>query len=519
MTQVFDYVKQAFNLKSQNCYKQAIEMLYKALEIQSDNVEILSQLGELYYLLLNYERAKQYLEKVLAKNPKHVESLKILKEIHAAQQDYKKALKYAQAVFDIKNTSDSLSELIRILSKLGKPDKIKELAVSGDEKVMYEYAKALYDNAKSAAALEILESGEYSENEDMQILLGKIYFNRGDFEKSKEIFRNPALKTDNPEVLNYLGLFALEDLDFIEAIKMFSKASGLDKQNAVYFYNLANAYFYNGWLEEAVQTYLKAVCFAPDNMDYRYSLAYLYYESKQFDKAQSEVEFIFSNRPEHHPAVVLNALLKFENKDFLGAQKDLERNIANGDNSNFTLASLVKVYKELAMFDKARDIMLNIIAENPQNFNYKCDLAEICIREKKYSEALAIADGVIEQNKNFIAAYVLGAKAAFDMKDLEKTRFYAQNAVLLDINYPEGYYYLALARLEEKDYDEAAECMKRAVTSDVNNAKYYAGMSEIYKAAGDIKTALDYIKEAVSIDNSVEYKILYTELASLNRKK
>ena len=61
--------------------------------------------------------------------------------------------------------------------------------------------------------------------------------------------------------------------------------------------------------------------------------------------------------------------------------------------------------------------------------------------------------------------------------------------------------------------------MKRAIMYDLNNAKYYAEMSTLYKLNDDIKTALEYIKEAESIDGSTEYKILYKELASLNRGK
>ena len=60
--------------------------------------------------------------------------------------------------------------------------------------------------------------------------------------------------------------------------------------------------------------------------------------------------------------------------------------------------------------------------------------------------------------------------------------------------------------------------MKRAIMYDINNPEYYAKMAEIYKAKEDYKSAFEYIKEAESINGSVEYKILYKELASLSRK-
>ena len=76
--EVISYIKRAFELKSQECYKQAIEMLYKALETEPDNIEILFQVGELYFLLHNYDRAIQYLEKVLDPDEKHLPSLNLL---------------------------------------------------------------------------------------------------------------------------------------------------------------------------------------------------------------------------------------------------------------------------------------------------------------------------------------------------------------------------------------------------------------------------------------------------------
>ena len=102
--------------------------------------------------------------------------------------------------------------------------------------------------------------------------------------------------------------------------------------------------------------------------------------------------------------------------------------------------------------------------------------------------------------------------------DLETAKDYAQDAISLDMNSSDGYYYLALVREKMNDLDEAIECMKRAILYDLNNPKYYAKMSEIYKAKEDYKTALDYIKEAESISGANEYKLIYKDLASICRK-
>ena len=44
-------------------------------------------------------------------------------------------------------------------------------------------------------------------------------------------------------------------------------------------------------------------------------------------------------------------------------------------------------------------------------------------------------------------------------------------------------------------------------------------MSEFYQEQKDYKTALEYLSEASSLDNTNEYKYKYSELVKLNHKK
>lgn len=516
--EVINYIKRAFELKSQECYKQAIEMLYKALETESDNVEIMYQIAELYLLLHNYDRAEQYLERVLAADSGHINSLKLLSTIYLRKDSLNEALISAKKVYDAEPDSENLKELIRILGNLNHIDEIEQYRDKMDEDCLYEYALACYKNGRVDKAKDIISTVN-SENDDCKILLGKIYFDENEFDKSREIFDSFPKTSKNPEVLNYLGLFAIEDMKFIDAIKYFSQASNINKNNPVYFYNLANAYFFNGWQKEAVNSYQKAIVLSPENLDYRYSLAYLYYEMKSYDKAEKEVDFILSHNEKHYQARVLQALLKLNDKDYLGAEKILEDNMKAGCNDAFTLISLGKVYCELDNFEKAEKVIKEVIEKEPENLNYISDLADVYIKEKKYDDAIALARGIIEKNDLYIYGYILGAKSAYLKGDFEQTKEFAQDAISLDINCADGYFYLALVRKEEKDYEEAIECMKRAIMYDLTNAKFYAEMSNIYKLNNDVKTALEYIKEAESIDGSMEYKIMYRELASLNRGK
>lgn len=518
-TQSIEYIKQAFELKESKNYKPAIEMLYKALEIENDNVEILSQIAELYFLLNNYSRALQYLEKALQINPSHTNSLKLTRTIKERQGDLNSVLEISTKLFEENKNTENLKDLIKNLVQLklfDEIDKYKNSEFFNDE-VKIEYANALYSNGETEKTKELLQ--QCLQNDEKTLLLqGKIKFDEGNFEGAKEIFSQIGKNSQNPEILNYLGLFDLENMNFIEAIKNFSKAANLDKANSIYYFNLGNAYFYNGWIEESQKAYQKALYINPENIDYRYALAYLYYDKKDYLKAKKETDAILEINPQHSQARVLKALLLGEEKDFLGAKKILEENIQNGFDDDFTKSSLSKIYTKLNIFNKAEELVNQMISKNPDNLNYLSDLSEIYISEKMYDKAIELSDKILEINPNYIAGNILGAKAALLKDDLELAKGYAQDAISLDINCAQGYYYLALVRQKTDDIDEAIECMKRAILHDLNNPKFYQKMSEFYQLKQDYKTALEYISEAQSLDDSNEYKFLYSELVKLNRK-
>lgn len=518
-TQAIEYIKQAFELKESKNYKPAIEMLYKALEIENDNVEILFQIGELYFLLNNYSRAMQYLEKSSVLNPNHSPTLKLTRTIKEREGDLDVALTISQRLFEIYPSVENLKDLIKILVKLKlfcELDTYKSSEYFNSE-VKIECATAFYSNGEKDKAKELLADCDESD-EKVLLLNGRIKFDENDFDTAKEIFTKIGKNSQNPEILNYLGLFDLENMNFIEAIKCFSKASNLDKSNSIYYYNLGNAYFYNGWIDEAQKAYQKALYINPESLDYRYSLAYLYYDKKDYAKTKKEIDAILDINPDYSQARVLKALLLANDKDFIGAQKILEDNIKRGNNDNFTKSALSRIYTELNIYGKAEELVNEIIKENPENLNYLSDLAEIHIREKNYAKAIELADRILEINPNYILGNILGAKTAILNEDYDLAKSYAQEAISLDINCSEGYYYLALVREKTDDLEEAIECMKRAILYDLNNPKYYTKMSEFYKSKKDYKTALEYIAEAESIDDSAEYKMMYSELVKLNRK-
>ena len=130
-----DYIKKSFELKNSKLYKEAIEMLYKALEFEEGraNVEIISQIGDLYVLLKNYDRALEEYEKVLDIDKNHTHSLDEMSKIYFKTGEYNKALEVSKKLLESTDDVQYFINHFRILFKLEYFDKMHDLYESLNE--------------------------------------------------------------------------------------------------------------------------------------------------------------------------------------------------------------------------------------------------------------------------------------------------------------------------------------------------------------------------------------------------
>lgn len=521
--EVLEYIKSSFKLKEQGFYKPAIEMLYKAISLSPNNIEILAQLACLYKLLNNPERAIDYVEKVLELAPNHLDSLYLLEDIYLGQGEFKKANEVGEKIFKIQPNAENLTNRIKTLLKLGDFETIKSFEnseFSNDENVLFELANAYFLKNELEHSFELLKKAYEKGNDNTSVmkLLAKIYYEKKDFVKAKEIFKKLENKVSDAQTFNYLGLLMLDEQDFLSAINYFSKATSLEEGNAEYYFNLGSAYFCNGWLDEALKSFNNAICSSPDNANYRYSLAYLYYQKADYEKALNELKLIKRINPEHKLSIVLSSMISAKNGNLLGAKSELE-NITKTIEDDFAFYGLGVIYKELSMYDKAKEAFAKASSIKPKSLNYLSELVSIEILQKNYDEALKIIEKIFKINDKYISAYIYKAKIEEETKDFENMYDTAQDIIELDSNTPEGYYYNALALFKQGDTNFAIESLKKSISLDVNNAILYITMSEFFQKLGDTQNAYDWVKEACEIDEkNYNYKWLCAKLAhSINK--
>ena len=524
-TEVVDYIKKSFELKNNGYFKPAIEMLYKALSLDSDNIEILAQLAQLYMNLGNFPRAIYYVEKVLELDKNHIDSLFLLKEIYLLQENNQEAKCIIEKICTIQPNSEILAEKIKILTKLGEFEEINALEASEtelDDKVLYEIARAYFENHNKEKAVETLTLGyqKNKKNKDILLLLAIIHYENRDLQSTKKLFHELEKIDPTTEVMNYLGLFKLSEKNFSAAVTYFSKAHKAEKKNHEYIYNLASAYFLKGWFDEALKCFTQAVCMAPEMISYHYSLAYLYYQKKAYNKAAMELDYIKSLDENHEQSNILSAMVTAKKGDPLAAKNQLEEIVKANPLDDFAVSALSKVYRELSQTDLAKYHIKMALALNPDSLDYLSDLAEIKIEQKDYENAKKTIEKMLELNEKYIYAHIALSKINVALKDFDAVFDCAQSIIKLDQSCPEGYYYNALSLFESGDKDFAVASLKKAISLDLNNHLLYLKMSEFYQELGDFKNAYEWALEASEIDDkSYQYKWLCAKLANTLHKQ
>ena len=118
-----ELIKKSFELKNLKKYKEAVVMLYKALEYDSnanDDVELLNQIGELHMQLKNYDRALDEFQKALSINKNHNNSIQKCFEIYTETKQHQKALKLAYELCEENKTVQNYYNYLKALINLEK---------------------------------------------------------------------------------------------------------------------------------------------------------------------------------------------------------------------------------------------------------------------------------------------------------------------------------------------------------------------------------------------------------------
>ncbi len=507
------YIRKSFELKNLKLYKEAVEMLYKALscdDIGDKNIEIIAQIGDLYMLLKNYDRAVEQYEKVLDNDDSHMHSLRQLCEIYFILQKYTKALDIAKDLCSKFPSEDNYVNYFRVLFKLNLFDEIKSLyedlkdkALENDE-IMYIVSKTDYSNR--FALLEKIIAINPDRIEAM-VDLGILCFEKSDFEYAKNLFEKVIMNQDNPVAYYYLGLISGNKNEHTTAIDYFLKAIKYDKTSTYnYYFELAKAYCDINWLNEAHIALLRSLSILSattpyaDSVDEHYLLlAWIYSKKNDNKNAILNLNMIESNSNIYNKAQILKNVLKFNEGNIIEAKQGLEKLYETNKDNSMLYSTLGEIYKELKLYKKGVEIYKAGLAAFPESFNFLSELIDILIDNKEYEEAKDYAVRFLEKYPECPSACNSLARIYYRQKKYDEALSELRKLTELDKNNAEAYYFTGLILNDTEKPNEAIKSLTAALNLNPTKAKYYAQSARAHSLIKQYKDAMLFIKEAIEL--------------------
>lgn len=166
-------------------------------------------------------------------------------------------------------------------------------------------------------------------------------------------------------------------------------------------------------------------------------------------------------------------------------------------------AEEVKKQKEAEI--EQQKLEIKKAGEKKKDLDEKCNQAQELFNNKKYKEAVQLADEVLaEDNNNYRAYTIKGIALCYD----RKSNGFEEIEKALDINpsYCYAMYNMALAYELSFDYDNALQWYEKILSSgkedDLKALSNY-GIAIIHARKGDKAKASEYLKAAVSLDDKL----------------
>lgn len=512
---VTEYIKKAFESKDSGNYKQAIEYFYKALNIDSESSEIMSEIASLYFKISNPERAIEYYEQALLVDPFNLNIKFSLALVYKYIGNMEKTVALLESIYSKNNKLEYLIELVHTLYLEGK----YEEAVSLYNKSMYKDSES--DMLHYYVGLASFSLGNFEDaqkmyrialkvnpnNQEVRFALAELLFEKKDYNEAETLLLKVLEHKLISKAYYLLGELNFAKNNFDKAVNYLAIASNIDLKNPVYFYELATVYSLKGFLREAEENFLKAIKLSPNNLLYNYAIAYLYYQMGELSKVNQKISYILSINPHHLDALTLKALIASDEDDVITANKLIDEVLASTSSSDFAYYVKSLLYKKLSWWEKAIETINKALDIRPKSLEYLSELAVYYYEAKFYGDTKKICKKIIDIDNKFLFAYIMLGKVYFLNKDYKAALINLDKAIELDKNADEAYFVKAQILKETNVKVTALDNAKIAVSIAPNKVEYFEFIAQCYYDLENYKDAYFYFKEASDLDVlNVRYK-------------
>lgn len=490
-----ELLQEMFILKERGYYKQAIEILYKLLEMvesQDETVEILYELAEIHFFSGNLERSMYYVDKLLDMNAEHPEALKL--QIKLFSKNPQRRMLIAQKLYKITNKLDDLKLYLALLNKAGNfAETATYFGTSSESYCCQEIAEALFHLSRFTEAKALLERQEHL-TEANELLFAKVCYEIND-EASLLVLESRLANSKNFEVVKFVIKLEYELMNYARVIEMASKINLFYTPELLYV--VGQSYLFKKNYREAIKCF-NMLCENNNDIRYKFALALAYIEGNQ---TCSAIEVVQNN------SAYLKLVTFILNEKSISAKilsKEFMTMLEIFQNDELALYSVFELCFKRGLKSVIRALLR--LPRLSRNLKYDFYSIKLLIREKAYDEA----EQTVLNYRNYDAFAMLYAEL-LDLRNdfgslenlLQKRESYEEN------EYEQCCYYYARIFESKGEYERAIDVAQKGLDFVNNYAEmYYTLLYGLYKHTGEMRTALDCLEKAARYNPELRPKLI-----------
>jgi len=412
--------------------KQSVVYLEQAMALESNHSQICNNLGTAYLTLGDYDKAYETYLHASNINPKDSMTYYNIASILQIQNKHEQACEYFEKAYSIDNLEHYMVSLALSEFKAGLIQEAikhyKILATKHPEKHNFKYNLACcYEKIKEYSfAIGILDQLVLlnPKSKIMAQKLAKLYLLTDQPLKAKEIYEKIInIGIVSEEIYYQYALICVKTDNLDTAEKILKKVIELNPKAAYARKDLGIIYLEKRLFDYAKDEFEKAYEIAPEDEDILFEYANYLHATSDFTKAKEFYKKAFEKEPKNPNTIIFSALNDLALNNLEEASKYIEMALKIVPENPFVLFTAGKIYYaqkdyenaqlllikawetdktpdvenllgltyfELNEFEKANNIFLKLLKENPKN-------TTLMLNSAKCYEKLSIIDKAKEQ--------------------------------------------------------------------------------------------------------------------------
>lgn len=496
-------------------YPEAVAAYREVLKSQPDNVEIRTELANIYAESNNMQLAVEQYRDLLAKHPEDVQVRTSLVRALLKVKDYDNAIAEARNLLGVvPDDVDARLLMAETLSTAGKHKDALELyedilddkptylpAMIGVGWAHHQYSLYRQDQGSKLQAeiqkqfLAVIDrihylyvsanevwhfnkaislltdaAEKYPDSPEPQLRLADVYAQHKAYKSSIDAYEK-ALQIDPRCVDAYLGMSWVygqmgNPQKSVDAIR---RAAQIDPTNAEILGGLGDAYAYQQDVSQAIEALEKAVALRFTDLDLHRRLANLYSQNrKYYEKAVRECDFI------------------------------LERDAADDD----TRLLKARVLSWSEKYDEALVVYEEVLKNRPNDQDLYLETMKTKVYSGRADEVVTELRDVLTQNPDNINARLALANAYQVANNFELAEKEYRTVLQADAKNSHAHLGIATIYRLQEHYDRAVVEYREVLSSNPDSAEAYYGLGEIDRRNGRYERAIAMQKKVLELDPS-----------------